>query len=283
MTYRQYQDLNPTYDPGDFLDSCNREQVERFLDVRAATEVLSEVIDKYLGGVSLDHTPRSFLDVGCGMGKYLIAAQRLGFDTLGFEPSANHARVATQHFNLPVIKDYFSVSQVGGKRFDLIMLSHVIEHIYDPKSFINELVEVLKPGGALIVITPNNDSLVARTIGRAWPMLKPVDHVSMIGAAAYDHFDLHDIADIHHSVSEYPFEFAASALAGLRSFLSSTGKRRSSHLAECTESAPPPLRGFGAKAKVLRYGMTAVSAPMHVAAIVTRRQACLKSIIIRRA
>jgi 2-polyprenyl-3-methyl-5-hydroxy-6-metoxy-1,4-benzoquinol methylase len=282
LTRQQYQDLNPTYDPGDFLDSCGREQVEAFIDVREATKVLSDVINTYLGEAPIGGPRRSFLDIGCGMGRYLIAAERLGFEALGFEPSVNHARVATQHFRLPVVTDYFTADRVNGKKFDLAILSHVIEHIYDPKSFIHELVGVLKPGGALIVITPNNESLVARAIGKAWPMLKPVDHVSMIGASAFDYFDLDDVAAVHHSSSEFPFEFAASALAAVKAFVYSSRRGRSTNLAPPAKSAAPPLRGLGVKAKLLRCGLSAISAPMYATAIATHRQACLKTIVVRK-
>jgi SAM-dependent methyltransferase len=283
LTRQQYQDLNPTYDPGDFLDSCDLKQIETFIDIRGATEVLSDAITRHLVSKESGGSGRSFLDVGCGMGRYLIAAQRLGFDVLGFEPSLNHARVAVQHFHLPVITDYFSADRVAGKKFDLVILSHVIEHIYDPKRFIHELVSVLKPGGALIVITPNNESLLARAVGKAWPMLKPVDHVSMIGASAYDHFELDGVAQVHHSSSEYPFEFAASALSAVKSILLSSTRGRSTHQALTAEFAAPPLRGFGVRAKILRYALSAASAPMYAAAIATRRQACLKSVLVRRA
>ena len=279
LTRQQYQDLHPTYDPGSFLDSCNREQVEAFLDIRGASKILSKVIDEHLAATN--GPGRSFLDVGCGMGMYLIAAQRLGFEVLGFEPSSNHARVATQHFQLPVIADYFSADRVAGKKFDLIVLSHVIEHIFDPKAFLQELVGVLKPGGALVVITPNNDSFVARTLGKSWPMLKPVDHVSMIGSRAYDYFDLDGVADVHHSSSEYPFEFAASALAAFKSLITDSRRELSTHRAPTADSEAPPLRGLGVQAKALRCLLSAVSAPLYAAAIATRSQACLKSVIVR--
>ena len=283
LTRQQYQDLNPTYDPGDFLDSYDLETIEAFIDVQAATKVLADAITRYLVGTPPSDSPPSFLDVGCGMGRYLIAAQRLGFDVIGFEPSVNHARVAAQHFHLPVITDYFSADRVAGKKFDLMILSHVIEHIYDPKSFIHELVSLLKPGGVLIVITPNNESLLARAVGKAWPMLKPIDHVSLIGASAYAHFELDGVAHVHHSSSEYPFEFAASALAAVKSFIVSSHRGRSTNQAIPEKSAAPPLRRIGVKAKVLRYALSAASAPMYAAAVATRRQACLKSVIVRRA
>jgi SAM-dependent methyltransferase len=278
LTQQQYLDLNPTYDPGNFLDSRDRGEIERFIKVADATKVISGAARKYLGTTS----GRTFLDVGCGMGGYLIAAQRLGFEVLGFEPSADHARIATQCLGLPVVSAYFTRERVGGKRFDMIMLSHVIEHIFDPKTFIHELVDTLRPGGVLIVITPNNRSLVARFIGKAWPMLKPVDHVSLIGADAYKYFRLNDTADVFHSSSEYPFEFAAAALSALKSSMSSS-RRQSSNQAHPAQSAAPPLRGFGVKAKLLRYGLSLISAPMHAAAVATGRQGCLTSVIVRRA
>jgi len=282
ITQQQYRDLNPSYDPGEFLDSCDRQQIETYLDVRGATQVLSRVIDDYLDNTTAHGSKRYFLDVGSGMGRYLIAGQRLGFEVLGFEPSMDHARVATEHFKLPVVNDYFSADRVNGRKFDLIILSHVIEHIYDPKSFIRELVDVLRPGGALIVITPNNNSLLARTIGSAWPMLKPIDHVSMISADAYGYFDLSGVAEVHHSSSEYPFEFAAAALAAAKSFVSSARRGQSTNKEPASKSVAPPLRRLGVGSKLLRYGLSAISAPMHVAAIATNRQACLKSIVVRR-
>jgi len=282
LTYDEYQNLNPSYDPGSFLDSRNRDQIEDFLDIQSATRVLSEVADRYLGGPKVHDARPTFLDVGCGMGRYLIAAERLGFDVLGFEPSADHARVAIEHFRLPVINDYFIPEKVAGKVFDLIMLSHVIEHIYDPKRFVHDLVGVLKPGGVLIVITPNNESLVARTIGKSWPMLKPLDHVSLIGARAYAHFDLQDLADVHHSSSEYPYEYVAALLSALKSSATKSRRGRSTHVANATDTTPPPLRDFGIKAKVLRYCLVAASAPMYLAAIAAGRQACLKTVIIRK-
>jgi SAM-dependent methyltransferase len=283
LTHQQYRELNPTYDPGAFLDSQDRKQVEDFLDLRAAMKVLSDVVDAHLDDIRATSPSRTFLDVGCGMGQYLLAAQRLGFEVLGFEPSVDHARVAIQHFNLPVIEDYFSTERLDGKTFDLIMLSHVIEHIYEPRFFIHKLVDALKPGGALIVITPNNESLVAHIVGRAWPMLKPVDHVSLIGPTAYAHFDLDRVADTYHSSSEYPFEFAASALAALKSLVSTSRRDRSTHQERAIESAPPPLRGLGFKAKAIRYALSLASAPMYAAAVAARRRGCLRSIIVRRA
>jgi SAM-dependent methyltransferase len=283
LTHREYLQLNPSYDPGTFLDSQSQHDVERYLDVTGGTAALSRAIARYLVRPGADGTPRSFLDVGCGMGRYMLAAQKLGFEMLGFEPSTDHARVAMRHFNLPVIQDYFSPDKVADRKFDLIMLSHVIEHIYDQRAFVQDLVSVLKPGGALIIVTPNNESLLARTTGMLWPMLKPIDHVSLIGSRAYAHFGLEGMVDVHHGTSEYPFEYVASFMSGFRSWVRSPGVPQSSNTAASAAEKPSPLRTFSVKAKVLRLALITASAPMYLAAIVTDRQACLTSVLVRKA
>jgi SAM-dependent methyltransferase len=282
LTHRQYLDLNPSYDPGAFLEAASQEHIERFLRVDQARHVLERAVRGRLGAFP-DGRQRSFLDVGCGMGQYLLAAQRLGFEVLGFEPSAEHAHLAKTRLKLPVISDYFSAERVGGRRFDLIMLSHVIEHIYSPKKFLHELIGVLKPGGVLIVITPNRKSIVAGFTGGLWPMLKPLDHVTMICAKTYSYFDLEGVADVRHSSSEFPFEFAATIAAVLKESVRT-------HAAEsrCTSppsgaNKPPSLNRVGAKTKLLKGVLTLASAPAWLLAMMTGRQACLNTVIVRRA
>jgi 2-polyprenyl-3-methyl-5-hydroxy-6-metoxy-1,4-benzoquinol methylase len=283
LTHRQYLELNPTYDPGEYLDSASREHIERFLRVDHATKVLDRIIQRQAKGSLPGNERRAFLDVGCGMGSYLLAAQRLGFDVVGFEPSTNHAHVATKYLQLPVIADYFSPERVAGRTFDLIMLSHVIEHIYDPRQFLHDLIGVLKPGGTLIVITPNSDSVVAWLTGRLWPMLKPVDHVTMMCAKTYTFFGLDDLADIEHRRSEYAYEFAATIAAVVKAKIKERSAFEIGTVQRAAFISPPPLRQLSRKALMLRWALTAASTPWWLLAAVTRRQACLTSILVRKA
>jgi SAM-dependent methyltransferase len=277
LTSIQYRNLNPSYDPGSFLDSKDRHEIENYLSVDEAESTLRNVAEEF---VSSHASPRRFLDIGCGMGQYLMAAQRLGFEVLGFEPSKTHARVGRELLKLPIVSDYFSADKISDQTFDLVMLSHVIEHIYDPQQFIRDIIQSLRIGGALIVITPNNDSIVARSLGTSWPMLKPVDHVSMISARAFTHFDLGSAIQVHHSTSEYPYEYMSSMLAAVKSKIS--GKSQvSSNQRQDGVSMPPPLRRFGFHTRLLRFGLTIVSVPMYVVATLTGRHACLKSIVVR--
>lgn len=213
-------------------------------------------------------------------GGYLLAAQRLGFEILGFEPSRDHAHVARDVLKLPVIADYFTAAALQGRKFDLIMLSHVIEHIYEPKPFLAELIGALKPGGKLIVITPNANSYIARASGGRWPMLKPVDHVTLLSKGAARIVTPNDVS-MEISTSEYTFEFAATILSVLKGAI----KRSAGPLKPTNEngggcvSAPSILQQLDLSTQVLKLGLSAVSLPFYLAAAATDNAACLKLII----
>jgi len=102
------------------------------------------------------------LDVGCGNGRYLLTMRTLGWDVQGVEFSESGVRVCRQA-NLPVHHGDLESAAFPGDSFDLITVRHVIEHIPDPQPFMRELVRVLKPGGRLVIETPNSQAL-----GRAW-------------------------------------------------------------------------------------------------------------------
>jgi 2-polyprenyl-3-methyl-5-hydroxy-6-metoxy-1,4-benzoquinol methylase len=101
------------------------------------------------------------LDVGCGGGwvarHFTPKAKVVSMDVsvtnpvrvLKEFPNVNHAAVVADVFTLPFKKE----------SFDCIIASEVMEHVYDPKLFIEKLVEALKPGGKLIITTPYNEKI----------------------------------------------------------------------------------------------------------------------------
>ncbi len=102
------------------------------------------------------------LDVGCGNGRFLRNMQALGWQVQGVELSEDGVRVCRKA-DLPVHHgDIFSAA-LPNDHFDVITARHVIEHVPDPHAFVSELVRVLKPGGRIIIETPNSQAL-----GRAW-------------------------------------------------------------------------------------------------------------------
>jgi SAM-dependent methyltransferase len=107
------------------------------------------------------------LDVGCGHGLLLDEARRRGFDVVGLELSrsaALHARVALGLDVREVPLEEFD----SWDSFDVVVLADVIEHLDDPVGAIESCARLLRPGGALCVVTPDPSSITARMAGSRW-------------------------------------------------------------------------------------------------------------------
>jgi len=98
------------------------------------------------------HNPPSgakVLDFGCGDGKLLNRLQDRGWETSGIEPSTAVAFLRHRHLTSP--------PQDGS--FDLVILSHVLEHVINPLGVLRQLAESLREGGVLFVSVPRLDTL----------------------------------------------------------------------------------------------------------------------------
>jgi SAM-dependent methyltransferase len=66
-----------------------------------------------------------------------------------------------------------------GSTFDVVTMSHVIEHVPDPLALLRECHRLLKPGGRLIAVTPNANSLGHHQFGSDWTWLDPPRHLHL--------------------------------------------------------------------------------------------------------
>lgn len=109
---------------------------------------------------------RSILDVGCARGGMLEALRRKGFSHLyGLDPSPE-CTAYTSSKGFPVFTG--TLSDVGGEKFDALIMSHVLEHIEEPKTFLGSALAHLNPGGYLYIEVPDTD----RHDGYAMPFLE---------------------------------------------------------------------------------------------------------------
>lgn len=94
------------------------------------------------------------LDIGCGGGDLLVEARNVGYKVVGLEFSATLAAHVRQRHGLDV--------HVGEPKsfhptelFDVVVMSHVIEHVAEPLEMLRSVRKLLAPGGILYVATPN--------------------------------------------------------------------------------------------------------------------------------
>ncbi len=111
------------------------------------------------------------LDVGCATGIFLELARDRGWEVKGVEPSSWAVSVARSK-KLDVVQGDFEQVEFTSL-FDVITMIDLIEHVANPMSLVEKAKKVLKPGGLLVVVTPDIDSFAARIMGRWWWHLRP--------------------------------------------------------------------------------------------------------------
>lgn len=112
------------------------------------------------------------LDIGCSVGTFLEAATAAGWDAVGLEPNpAAAARAKARGFQVHAgFFDRALAERMGP--FDVVHLSDVIEHVFDPVGFLSLASRVAAPGGLVVVTTPDFDTVSGRLLQR-----KPAEHV----------------------------------------------------------------------------------------------------------
>ncbi len=119
------------------------------------------------------------LDVGCGDGRFLARMRLLGWNVLGVETDTEAARIARERRGVDVIEGTLEEASLKDAAFDVITLSHVIEHVHQPLVLLAECYRLLKPGGRLVILTPNAESLGHKFFRHRWGQFDPPRHLHL--------------------------------------------------------------------------------------------------------
>jgi SAM-dependent methyltransferase len=112
--------------------------------------------------------PARLLEVGCTSGRFLLAAQRRGYEVTGLEPAAAAAEVADPAVRQRIRAETLEETELGDEAFDVIVLIQVVEHFLDPVGALRIVARLLRPGGVLYLETPNFDSVSRRLDRPGW-------------------------------------------------------------------------------------------------------------------
>ena len=113
-----------------------------------AHDLLFEAVARYVP-VHAPPASASVLDFGCGDGKLLDWLQERGWETYGIEPS----------MDLEFFRHRRLMSLPQDRRFTLVILNHVLEHVTDPLGALRQLAGALRDDGTLFLSVPRVDTL----------------------------------------------------------------------------------------------------------------------------
>jgi 2-polyprenyl-3-methyl-5-hydroxy-6-metoxy-1,4-benzoquinol methylase len=139
-----------------YIDACNRERMRR----------LRRVVG----------SPGTMLDVGCGVGLLLDAAVADGWSVTGVEPVADSAHQAAARGH-DVRATTLEEADLPRDHYDVLVLSHVVEHMPTATDFLAGVSQWVRPGGHVLVEVPNYASLARRRQQESWVHYRPLEHL----------------------------------------------------------------------------------------------------------
>lgn len=154
-----------------------------YLRVRRRTMKWKRRLVEKITGLHSGH----LLDVGSGTGVFAATMKESGWQVSGIEPDAGARRVAQRTYNIQ-LHDANKLFELPPGTFDVITLWHVLEHIYALTSFVQQLKQLLKNDGKLIVAVPNYTSYDARKYAEYWAAYDVPRHLYHFSPTAMEKF-----------------------------------------------------------------------------------------------
>ena len=123
------------------------------------------------------------LDVGASLGGFAYLAKLSGYEVEAVERDPVCCEYMTRTLGIAVQQTDDARSVLAsGRTFDAITLWHVLEHLPNPFEVVTAAAAALRPGGILVVATPNPDALQFTIFRGRWAHVDAPRHVALIPA-----------------------------------------------------------------------------------------------------
>jgi SAM-dependent methyltransferase len=125
-------------------------------------------VDLNAGEVIPSKPSPSLCDVGCGSGQAMFAFKQAGYDAIGIEPDPAARALASRIGQVCAGTAEALPEAIAGREFDVVLLSHVLEHCIDPAVALRNVKRLLAPDGTAIIEVPNNAAVGFEMHGPGW-------------------------------------------------------------------------------------------------------------------
>ncbi len=117
------------------------------------------------------------LDVGCGIGYFLVEAKKRGWEVYGTEISEDSAEICVSK-GILISLGTLDSKNYEPNSFDIITSLEVIEHINNPTIEIENFYKILREGGLAYITTPNFNSLLRYRLKGAYNIITYPEHLT---------------------------------------------------------------------------------------------------------
>ncbi|NJL50393.1 MAG: class I SAM-dependent methyltransferase [Blastochloris sp.] len=124
-------------------------------DLNESHNYLLPTTDLMLSEFETKNPGRRLIDVGCGNGSVADHYRKRGYDVLGIDPSEAGIKIAKQHYpHLQLYQDsaYSDLRKYG--TFDVVISLEVVEHLYNPRLYAQNIFNACAKDGIVILSTP---------------------------------------------------------------------------------------------------------------------------------
>lgn len=178
----------------DMYNEVISQECERPNSTIDATRIIS-TIESYC----LEEGERLFLDVGCGYGFFSKEAIDAGFLVKSIEINSVDSQISSMMLGNPVENTSYEDFDPHGVKYDIVLMSHILEHAYDINFWMKKTSDIMCIGGILAISVPNFSSLIRYLLRERDPFVTPPEHLN--------YFNKNNISILF---SEYGFELLYS-------------------------------------------------------------------------
>lgn len=163
---------------------------------------------KFAGFAKKEKGAGKVLEIGTMYGFLIESLQKSGFECTGLEIDKD-AVIHCREKGLDVRKETLEIFlEKNREKYNLIVMSHVLEHIADPKAYLKKMESLLNENGKIMLIVPNASSFLAKIFGKYWGYWQAPVHIN--------HFNR---KSLRHLLGSLDFEIANAGVAGGDSLL----------------------------------------------------------------